>query len=516
MMTAAPQELRPTDLKGFKAISYARFSSDAQRGGTSIARQETNAKAFCETYGLDLIDSVNDEALSAYHRRNLDTGGLGRILEALRDGKIDTGRTVLLVEQLDRITRDKRRLAARMIEDTLAAGLHIVTLKDSKVWTIERLDGDIGAAIMLAVELTQAHAYSDNLSRRVAASYQMRLNAATSEQRPFRVRKLPWWIDRASYSSDGFPAYKAEPKAAETMRQTVRWILDDDLGVPQVVQRLNSDRRFVEAGKAGSWSISGMFSMLRNTALYGSYTHMGEELAGFFEPVIDETTFLRMRGKFDQRHAKPKRKTSTAWLQGTLVCGHCGAGAWIRSGNGQRYVICSAKQQQGKQVCDAPNVNLKIVEREVLNRLGSLASMVPEDAPSAAEIEAIEQEINGTRQRYENATAMAFEATSELMRRDAQNAAEKAAQRLEELARSLKAKRAESAYTGPEVLDLEEIEGTIRGLIEAGEYLAANTALKRIVDKVIVEMPDGLRIKMRGRAKTLDVWLGEDSPEDFE
>ena len=58
MMTAAPHELRPTDLKGFKAISYARFSSDAQKGGTSIARQETNAKAFCETYGLVPEDHV--------------------------------------------------------------------------------------------------------------------------------------------------------------------------------------------------------------------------------------------------------------------------------------------------------------------------------------------------------------------------------------------------------------------------------------------------------------------------
>src|SRR5205085_9698785 len=101
-----------------KAYSYARFSHPEQAKGDSLGRQGERARAYAETHGLELDTELTFEDLgvSAYRGANVETGRLGEFLIAVQQGIIKKG-SYLLIENLDRLSRNKARKATRLLED---------------------------------------------------------------------------------------------------------------------------------------------------------------------------------------------------------------------------------------------------------------------------------------------------------------------------------------------------------------------------------------------------------------
>jgi len=116
-----------------KAYSYLRFSTPEQMKGDSFRRQSQLAQEYAERRGLVLDEKLTFEDLgvSAYRGLNRDEGGLGSFLEAVKAGMVEEG-SFLLVESLDRISRDKTRRALRTLEDICEAGITVVTLVDGR------------------------------------------------------------------------------------------------------------------------------------------------------------------------------------------------------------------------------------------------------------------------------------------------------------------------------------------------------------------------------------------------
>jgi DNA invertase Pin-like site-specific DNA recombinase len=100
------------------AYSYVRFSSEGQRGGNSVERQTKAAREWAEKNGYALsTDTFEDLGVSAFRGGNAAEGRLGEFLEAARSGAIPKG-SVLVVENLDRISRDKIRNARNTLENS--------------------------------------------------------------------------------------------------------------------------------------------------------------------------------------------------------------------------------------------------------------------------------------------------------------------------------------------------------------------------------------------------------------
>src|SRR4029077_20681898 len=114
-----------------KAYSYTRFSSPEQAQGDSLRRQTEAARAYAAKHKLDLDEELtfHDPGMSAYRGQNAEAGALGTFLGAVRDKMIPQG-SYLLVESLDRVSRQTVRLAVRTMEDIVAAGVNLVDLSD--------------------------------------------------------------------------------------------------------------------------------------------------------------------------------------------------------------------------------------------------------------------------------------------------------------------------------------------------------------------------------------------------
>src|SRR4029450_8933755 len=126
-----------------RAYSYSRFSTAEQAKGDSTRRQTEAAQRYAREHKLELDDklTITDPGLSAFRGPNLEVGALGAFLKAAQDGVIEEG-AFLLVQNLDRISRETARVAMRTLEAIGDPGLPLVTLSDGQRYTKERLDND--------------------------------------------------------------------------------------------------------------------------------------------------------------------------------------------------------------------------------------------------------------------------------------------------------------------------------------------------------------------------------------
>src|ERR1700758_3230486 len=111
-----------------KAYSYLRFSTPEQAKGDSLRRQTALADDYAKRHGLTLDTELNmrDLGVSAFRGDNAQAA-LGAFLQAVRDGLVPSG-SLLLVEALDRVSRQSARKAVRILEDIVEAGITVVTL----------------------------------------------------------------------------------------------------------------------------------------------------------------------------------------------------------------------------------------------------------------------------------------------------------------------------------------------------------------------------------------------------
>ena len=123
------------------AYSYLRYSSPQQGDGDSVRRQTAAAAAWCKRHPnvrLDLDKRMEDRGYSASDGSHIEKGALGQFLAAVAAGDITPG-SILIVENLDRLSREDPWDAIPMLCKLVNAGITVVTLAPSE-FTYERTE----------------------------------------------------------------------------------------------------------------------------------------------------------------------------------------------------------------------------------------------------------------------------------------------------------------------------------------------------------------------------------------
>src|SRR5687767_2336891 len=114
-------------LKSGPIYSYVRFSSIKQAQGTGQRRQQDAAAAWCRGRGLELVRDYQDLGISGFKGQNATEGALAAFLRGIEAGKVLPGAT-LLVENLDRLSRQKVNRAVELFLSIINRGVRVVTL----------------------------------------------------------------------------------------------------------------------------------------------------------------------------------------------------------------------------------------------------------------------------------------------------------------------------------------------------------------------------------------------------
>jgi DNA invertase Pin-like site-specific DNA recombinase len=139
-----------------RAYSSVRFSSRLQAEGGSQAHQVALSRAYCERKGLVLDDTLalDDLGVFALRGTNVRKGALAGFLEACRTGRVPAGST-LIVESLDRLSRDQIRPALQLVLQLQDHGVNIVTLQPE--WEYPASSADALALIEPLIIFSHAH-----------------------------------------------------------------------------------------------------------------------------------------------------------------------------------------------------------------------------------------------------------------------------------------------------------------------------------------------------------------------
>jgi DNA invertase Pin-like site-specific DNA recombinase len=330
-----------------KAYSYLRFSTPEQAQGDSHRRQTRMAQDYALRHGLELDEELtfNDLGVSAFRGKNAEVGALRAFLIAVENEQIPSG-SYLLVESLDRISRQSARKASRILEEIVEAGVVLVTLSDGKHWTTEAIDSFDW--IMANVLLFRGNEESAMKSKRLKAAWR-------SKRDNVNVRPLtgcvPAWLLK-----DDETLRVREDRAAIVRRIYEEAAAGD--GPDLIARRLNRDDVPV-FGYGRQWHRSYVAKILDNDAVVGVLTpHTLEYIEGkrtrvpldpipdYYPAVIDWALYQRVR----DRRGSATRQAGPSSLHNVFArlthCGRCGGTVThVNKGQGRgqgRYLVCSA------------------------------------------------------------------------------------------------------------------------------------------------------------------------------
>jgi DNA invertase Pin-like site-specific DNA recombinase len=176
-----------------KAYSYIRFSTPDQIRGDSKRRQIDETRRWCDDNGYELDETLTDEGLSGYKGHNISYGNLGQFIARCEDGEIPKG-SVLVVESFDRLSRQGSLDAHALIKAILNhVDLVITTLP---IGIITRKEFDHYAPVVSSL-ISVARFESEQKQRRLKAAWVEK--RAKAEEGYLISERLPAWIKAEEY-----------------------------------------------------------------------------------------------------------------------------------------------------------------------------------------------------------------------------------------------------------------------------------------------------------------------------
>ena len=394
------------------AFSYVRFSTGEQKKGDSLRRQTKATAEWCERNGVALDTSLtfHDLGKSAFlgeHRRNPDRHALAAFLKMVEEGKVPRG-SYLIIESLDRLTREHVRAGLMLCLGLIENGVRIVQLSPTEMAYDEK--SDEMSLMLMIVELSRGHRESKRKSDLSGPAWQRKKDGAREGH--IVTERLPSWVA----VKDG--KLTLIPGRDEVVRLIFR-LAGSGYGTPRILAKLNKDR-VAGFGKTGMWTRGYIGLILRDRRAIGEYQPRkgkkrvpdGDPVPGYFPAVVSEQEFYAARAGAAERGQLRGRLGTQAInvFAGLLKNAREGDAYYMAirvERAGRYYVLLNRNSQEGRSTCFS--FRYDVFERAILSKLAEIdpAEIVGRDrsdnevitlsgelASVTASIAAIEAELN--------------------------------------------------------------------------------------------------------------------------
>ncbi len=347
------------------AYVYIRFSSVKQEKGSSRERQREVCEKHCQTNGWTVVEVIEDLGVSAWKGNHLTTGNLGKFADRVRSGEIPPN-SILVTENLDRLSRQEPRKTQRWLEDITDCGLRIAAIASGRIFDAQSLRSPTALVEIIDILLNafMANKLSEAISARVRDSWERRRNDAKTSGKVASSHIPPWFRVVGERIGKDIDTRKIEaiPDRADIVRQIYQMAVDG-LGARTIARTLNE--RDVKpwgksyhhaASKNVGWEHTFVSDILAHPSVEGDYvpatykdriaTPTGERFVGYFgEPIVDAHLVAAARAAVASRRGTGGRhRTVCANLfTGLARCGHCG-GKMMMFGSGSklsRFLACN-------------------------------------------------------------------------------------------------------------------------------------------------------------------------------
>lgn len=328
------------------AYSYIRFSSEKQKKGHSVKRQEEMALKYIERnphldLELDTELNMKDLSVSGFKGKNLAEGALGNFVRLAYAGEIEKG-SYLLVENLDRFSRDEAWKAVTSLMSLIQAGIVVITLSDESIYSEETMSGQDGTLKLMQSVLifTRANDESAQKSRRVASAWNNKFKRISEGVQ--LTKRVPFWINPEDKN-------KTIKEKVAVVRRIFK-LNSQGIGTTRIAGLFNQESLEPPTKHARDWNISTIKKVLKSKAVLGTLVAGdGNEYPNYYPAIIKEELWNKTR-TLGISSKKVRESTEIHPLSGLTFCSRCGATA-IRSGKTGRVRKDGTKNNWKTLVC---------------------------------------------------------------------------------------------------------------------------------------------------------------------
>jgi DNA invertase Pin-like site-specific DNA recombinase len=287
------------------AYSYVRFSTPDQAKGDSLRRQTELADDYCRRRGwvLDTTLTLRDLGVSAFRGDNALVGNLGVFLDAVKRGTVLPG-SALIVESVDRISRQGIDEGYDLCKRILKAGVHIVTLSPERDFGPEAVKSLSKGALELQLILERAAEESEMKSKRLRAAWEDKRKRAR-ENGHVLTRRLPAWVEERGGN------LRLIPDRAAALRQAYH-LAADGYGLGLILKKFARDG--VEPWNGKKWNRSFLGRVLKDRRAVGEFQPAdterkptGPPIPNYFPAAVTEDEWLAARAGLSQRRGRQGR-----------------------------------------------------------------------------------------------------------------------------------------------------------------------------------------------------------------
>ena len=246
-------------------------------------------------------------------------------MHPIDEGKIDKG-SVLIVESLDRLSRQAVLKAQNQLNRILEAGVEVVTLTDSQRYSLETISENPFSLIMSLLVMIRANEESQIKSKRLKAAWKNKRANITNKK---MTSTCPSWLT-LDESGENFVVDEEKAKIVKSIFD----MCIDGFGIFSITRILNDTVKPI--GGAKTWHTSYVTKILHNEAVMGEFklhhyvegkrTPTGEVISDYFPEIIDADRFKLAQARIASR--KNKRgaagKTVSNLFSNICFCGKCG------------------------------------------------------------------------------------------------------------------------------------------------------------------------------------------------
>lgn len=341
------------------AFSYIRLSSKRQANVEDRAAKDPDRKPERDGYRrqvqlredyladnphltLNTSFDLNDIGVSGFTGANAAVDSKLDIFQrAIADGRVPRG-SYLLVESLDRFSRDEVDIAQHMLLSLMRAGIIVVSLTDKRVYRSGLSGAEQQASFIFSVmTLMRAHEESRIKSERLQATWAQKRAVVASRKLTGRT---PGWLRKVGNE------FVEIEKRVEVVRRIMR-LLADGFGRDHIARALNADPDPEKRpwGHGTQWHGGTVQKITDNRALIGEFqphklhfdrvdgvrkaqrVPIGDPIPDYFPRVIDDDLWNAARAVADKK--RMGRAANAGGRQGTVIsnlfgmvatCGSCG------------------------------------------------------------------------------------------------------------------------------------------------------------------------------------------------
>lgn len=385
-----------------KAIQYLRWSTLEQGNSdrSSEDRQDANTKRVAIHNNWTIVERHVDSGRSAFTGENLSKGKLGDLTRRFLTGSLDPTQHVLIVEEMDRLSRQPPGVMTAWLTPLLFAGLTVCIANTGQIIDRRVMETEFGGFVTMMSSAFANFEFSRKQRERGNASWTKRREAAASGKNLSRHRSRGWLRWDAD-AKDYIPIPDRVWLVQEMFRLRLKgW------GKEAIAKRFNEQAATDDRYRAWStsktppkaWTSSAIARIVQDRAVTGYVQYhrnprgsekkvpIGDPIK-VYPAVIDDAVWARAN---DARHANQMktqgRGRAVSNLLGPLAkCRECGGtmqplgSSRIRvnkdGSTSQHYPIycVTAKMTKGVGCTNQRGWPYRMIETPILDRLLSLA-----------------------------------------------------------------------------------------------------------------------------------------------